>query len=83
MSLVVCGICKMNTLIANGKCQHCGSPLKMPIWKRKMRKREAYAILMIVIGLALIPFSLRAAVVLLLIGIGMLVYGFMTPRVQL
>ena len=82
MSLVVCTICKMNTLISHGKCQHCGSPLKVPIWKRKMRRREAYAILLIVIGLALIPVSLRGAAIPLLIGIAMLVYGFFTPRVQ-
>jgi len=73
----------MNTLVSYGKCQHCGSPLKVNIWKRKMRWREAYGILAVVIGLALAPWIRGIGVITVLVGLGLIAYGFFQTRVRL
>ena len=72
----------MNTLISQGKCQYCGNPLKVSIWKRKVRKREAYGILLIVIGVGAIQLIRSAGIIVLLIGLGLIGYGFLKPRVS-
>jgi hypothetical protein len=82
MSLVVCGVCKTNTLIVEGKCQHCGNPFKQTIWNRKLRRREAYGFLLIVIGFAVINWFKGIGFLLLLAGAGLIVYGFLQPRVR-
>ena len=82
MSLVVCGACKMNTLVVEGKCQHCGNPFKTTIWNRKLRKREAYGALIIVIGFSVITLFKGIGFLLLLLGAGLIVYGFLQPRVR-
>ena len=82
MALVQCSICKMNTLISYGKCQNCGSPLKVNIWKRNLRKREFYSVILVVVGLTLIPFVKPIAVITILLGVGLFAYGVLTPRVR-
>jgi hypothetical protein len=72
----------MNTLSIHGTCQYCGHPLKVSIWKRKMRRREAYGILLIVAGFAVLSLNTLAGVIGVLLGIAMLVYGFFIPRVR-
>jgi hypothetical protein len=82
MSLVVCAACKMNTLVVEGKCQNCGNPFKQTIWNRKLRKREAYGVLIIVIGFAAIRWFHGIGFLLLLVGAGLIIYGFLKPRVR-
>ena len=82
MTLIQCSTCRMNTLGRHGKCQYCGAPLKVSIWHRKMRKREAYAILLIVLSLGLIQLYKLAGVALLFAGIGLIVVGLFKPRVR-
>ena len=82
MSLLVCGICKMNTLDTDGKCQHCGQPFKKTIWKRNLRKREACGALLIAIGFALIQWFRGIGFLLVLLGAALIFYGFLHPRIQ-
>jgi hypothetical protein len=82
MALVQCAICRINTLSTEGKCQHCGNPLKVSMWRRKLRRREAYAVLLIVLGIAVTTLLVPAGVILMLSGCGMIVMGFLRPRVR-
>jgi hypothetical protein len=72
----------MNTLVVEGKCQHCANPIKHTIWNRKLRRREAYGALVIVIGFAVIRWFRGIGFLLLLLGAGLILYGFLKPRVR-
>jgi len=82
MALVLCPACRTNTLIHDGKCQHCGSPVKIPIWKRKMRRREAYGLLLVVTGIGAFPLYKGIGAIVFLAGAGLIAYSFFVPRVR-
>jgi hypothetical protein len=72
----------MNTLGSQGKCQYCGNPLKASIWKRKLRRWEAYGVVLVMLGLATIQVVRWAGTLLFLMGIGMIAFSFFRPRLR-
>ena len=54
----------------------------MSMWKRPLRKREAYGVVLIVLGIALLIVMKLAGVAAILIGSTMIVAGFFRPRVK-
>jgi hypothetical protein len=82
MAMVFCSACSRETLNTEGKCQFCGQPLKFSIWKRKLRRNEAYGILLIITGAALLMASKAIGLILVFGGVAWIVSGLIRPRVR-
>lgn len=82
MAMVFCSACDRETINTDRKCQFCGQPLKFSIWRRKLRRNEAYGVLLIIAGGALLIDAIKAIGLLLMFcGIAWIVSGLIRPRV--
>ena len=83
MPLIHCSFCGKATLDATQKCQFCGTFLKSPgIWKRKLRRKEAYGFLSILTGSLLLIVLKAIGIPLVVFGIVMIVSSILTPGGQ-
>ncbi|MCI0604289.1 hypothetical protein L0156_14925 [bacterium] len=69
MGLVHCSFCAKETLDVDGVCQFCGKILKRPFWQRRLRRNEAYGVLIIVVGIALFGYMKPLGILLIVAGI--------------
>src|SRR5206468_1634187 len=81
MALIRCSFCGKASLNANQKCQYCGTALKSPgIWKRKLRRKEAYGFLLILTGSLALAVMKAMGIPLVVLGIAMIAFSIFTPR---
>jgi hypothetical protein len=81
MALIRCSFCGKASLNATQKCQFCGTLLKSPgIWKRKLRRKEAYGFLLLLTGSLILMVLKAMGIPLVVLGIVLIAYSILTPR---
>lgn len=69
MGLVHCPFCEKETLTSDGVCQFCLKALKRPWYQRKLRRNEAYGVLLLVLGISLFGYLKPVGMLLIAVGI--------------
>jgi hypothetical protein len=81
MALIRCSECGRASIDVDRKCQFCGVFLKISIWTRKLRRKEAYGFLLIVTGSFLLPQIKDIGIFSLLLGFTVAGSSFLKRRV--
>ena len=80
MALISCSECGRASIDVDRKCQFCGKFLKVNIWTRKLRRKEAYGFLLIVAGSFLLPQMKDIGLFFLLLGFTVAGSAFLMKR---
>jgi hypothetical protein len=80
MALSRCSECGRSSIDVDRKCQFCGRFLKISVWTRKLRRREAYGFLLIVTGSFLLPQIKDIGIFLLVLGFTLTGSSFLVKR---
>jgi hypothetical protein len=80
MALILCSACGRASIDVDRKCQFCGKSLKISLWTRKLRRKEAYGLLLIVTGSFLIPLIKSIGIFVFLLGFTLIGCGVLIKR---
>ena len=80
MALIRCSACGRASIDIDRKCQFCGRFLKISLWTRKLRRKEAYGFLLIVAGSFLLPQIKDIGIFLLFLGFTIAGSTFLVKR---
>jgi len=81
MALIRCSSCGRASLYTEEhKCQFCGKTLKLSIWARKLRRKEAYGFLLVFTGALVLGLLKAIGILVLLLGMTMIATSVLRQR---
>ena len=68
MAMILCSACGRASIDVDQMCQFCGKFLKLSIWTRKLRRREALGFILIFTGAVFLSHMKGIGIALLILG---------------